>query len=255
MQAIDLLAAHESQAGKLADQYVFWLGEAQFQNEDYAAAAATFSRLAQDFPDSSRRLDAVVNEAAARAKLGQWPQVSPCCRHRAGYFRSAAKKNPADDRVVRGQLLLAEALLRQNKLSEATEVLHSLAAQKLAPELNWQQTQLLCHVQLAGGDTNAALASTTNLIRLADLTGQPGMRAESVVEQGGVLERMGRTGEALAVYQENLSTNVPAAWQRQAILKIAELAAAQTNFSDAEQSLEKFLTQFPEFSLRRTLRD
>ena len=136
--------------------------------------------------------------------------------------------------MVRGQLLLADALLRQNKLSEAAEVLHSLAAQKLAPELNWQQAQLLCHVQLASGDTNAALASTTNLIRLANLTGQPGLRAESVVEQGSILERMGRIGDALAVYQENLSTNVPAAWQRQAILKIAELAAAQTNFSDAE---------------------
>ena len=56
---------------------------------------------------------------------------------------------------------------------------------------------------------------------------------------------MGRTEDALEVYQENLSTNVPAAWQRQAILKIAELAAAQTNFSDAGQSLEQFLAQFP----------
>ena len=169
-----------------------------------------------------------------------------CCRSRAGIFKQAAKANPADERVVRGQLLLAEALLRQDKLSDAAAVLHSLASRTLKPELGWQRTQLLCHVQLAGGDTNAALASTTNLIRLADLTGQSGMRAASVVEQGSVLERMGRTGEAMAAYQENLSTNAPAAWQRQAILKIAELAAAQTKFSAAEQSLEKFLTQFPD---------
>ena len=174
-----------------------------------------------------------VNEAAARAKLGQWPQVSSLLQASGGVFQVNAEKIPADDRVVRGQLLLADALLRQNKLGEAAEVLHSLASQKLAPELNWQQAQLLCHVQLAGGDTNAALASTTNLIRLANLTGQPGMRAESVVEQGSILEEMGRTEDALEVYQGNLSTNVPAAWQRQAILKIAELAAAQTNFSDA----------------------
>jgi TolA-binding protein len=245
LQAIELLTAHESQAGKLADQYVFWLGEAQFQNEDYAAAAATFSRLVRDFTESSRRLDAVVNEAAAQARLGQWPQVSRLLQASGGVFQVEAQKKPADDRVVRGQLLLAEALFRQNKLSEATGVLHSLAAQKLAPELSWQQAQLLCHVQLAGGDTNAALASTTNLIRLANLTGQPNLRAESVVEQGGILEKTGRTGDAMGVYQENLSTNVPAVWQRQAILKIAELAAAQTNFSDARQSLEKFLVQFP----------
>ena len=49
LQAVELLTTHETQAGKLADQYVFWLGEAQFQNEDYAAAAATFARLVRDF--------------------------------------------------------------------------------------------------------------------------------------------------------------------------------------------------------------
>jgi TolA-binding protein len=245
LQAIGLLTTHEAQAGKVADQYVFWLGEAQFQNEDYTAAATTFSRLVRDFTESNRRLDAVVNEAAARAKLGQWLQVSSLLQTPDGVFQADANKTPADDRVVRGQLLLADALLRQNKLSAAAAVLHSLALQKLAPELNWQQAQLLCHVQLASDDTNAALASTTNLIRLANLTGQSDLRAESVVEQGGILERMGRTGDALAVYQGNLSTNVPAAWQRQAILKIAELAAAQTNFSDAGQALEKFLAQFP----------
>lgn len=245
LQASELLITHESQAGKLADQYVFWLGEAQFQNEDYAAAAATFSRLVRDFTESSRRLDAVVNEAAAQARLGQWPQVSSLLQDSGGVFQVNAKKSPADDRVVRGQLLLADALLRQNKLGKAAEVLHSLALQKLAPDLNWQQAQLLCHVQLAGGDTNAALASTTNLIRLANLTGQPGLRAESVVEQGSLLEKMGQIEDAQGIYQQNLSTNVPAAWQRQAILKIAELAAARTNFSDAAQSLEEFLAQFP----------
>jgi len=245
LQAIGLLTAHESQAGKLADQYVFWLGEAQFQNGDYAAAAAAFSRLVRDFAESSLRLDAVVNEATALAKLGQWPQVSSLLLSPDGVFQVDAAKTPAADRVVRGQLLLAEALFRQNKLSAAANVLHSLATQKLAPELNWQQAQLLCQVQLASGDTNAALASTTNLIRLANLTGQPNLRAESVVEQGRLLEKTGQIGDALGVYQMNLSTNAPAAWQRQAILKIAELAAAQTNFSDAGQSLEKFLAQFP----------
>jgi TolA-binding protein len=245
LEAIELLNTHETQAGRLADQYVFWLGEAQFQNEDYAAAAATFSRLVRDFVQSDRRLDAAVNEAAARAKLDQWSQVATLLQAPGGVFQVAAGKTPADDRVVRGRLLLAEALFRQNQLSAATNVLYALAVRKLAPDLNWQRVQLLCRVQLAGGDTEAALASTTNLIQLANLTGQPRMRAESVVEQGGILERMGLSGQALAVYQANLSTNIPAAWQRQAILKIAELAAAQTNFSEAQQALDRFLVQFP----------
>lgn len=246
LPAIDLLAAHQAQAGKLADQYVYWLGQAQFQNKDYGAAAATFSRLARDFPDSRWRLDAVVDEAAARAKLGQWPQVSARLQEPDGVFQTDAKKNPAAETAVRGQLLLAEALLRQNQLTSAAAVLQALAAQKLTPELRWQQTRLLCRVQLASGDMNAALAAATNLIRLADSTGQAEMRAASVGEQGSVLERMGRAGEALAVYRENLSTNVPPGWQQQAILKIAGLAAAQKKFPEAEQSLEKFLAQFPD---------
>ena len=245
LQAVELLTTHETQAGKLADQYVFWLGEAQFQNEDYAAAVATFSRLVRDFADSSRRLDAAVNEAAARAKLGQWPQVAALLQAPDGVFQVNANKIPGDDRVVRGRLLLAEALFRQNQLSAAANVLKALATQKLAPDLNWQRVQMLCHIQLAGGETDAALASTTNMIQLADLAGQTRMRAESVVEQGSILEKMGRTGEAQGVYEANLSTNVPAAWQRQAILKIAELAAAQTNFSQAVEALDGFLVQFP----------
>jgi TolA-binding protein len=245
LQAIELLTAHETQASKLADQYVFWLGEARFQNEDYTAAATTFARLARDFTGSSRRLDATVNEAAARARLGQWPQVAALLQASNGVFQVNAIKTPGDDRVVRGRLLLAEALFQQNKLSAATGVLHSLADQKLPADLDWQRVQLLCHVQVAGGETDAALASTTNLIRLANLTGQPQMRAESVIEQGNILEKMGRTGDAQEVYEQNLSTNLPASWQRQAILKIAELAAARTNFSMAGEALDKYLGQFP----------
>ncbi len=245
LPAAGLLTAQVAQAGKLADQYVYWLGQAQFQNGDCAAAAATFSRLVRDFPDSSRRLDAVVDEAAARAKLGQWPQVSAGLQAPDGVFLTEAGKIPADDRVVRGQLLLAEALFRQDKLTAAATVLNLLYAQKIPPGLNWEQVRLLCRVQLAGGDTNAALASTTNLLRLADSTGQAGMRAESVMEQGDILEQLGRTEDAMAVYQENLSTNVAATWQRQAVLKIAELAATQKEFSEAIPALERFLTQFP----------
>jgi TolA-binding protein len=246
LPAIDLLTARESQAGTLADQYVYWLGQAQFQNGNYAAAATTFARLVDDFPDSSWRLDAVVNEASARAKLDQWPQVSTLLQEPDGAFQTGAKKNPDAEPVVRGQLLLAEGLLRQSKLNEAVTILHSLDARKLSPELNWQWTRLLCRIQVASGDTNAALVSTTNLLRLAELTGQAGMLAASVAERGSILEKMGLAEEALATYQQNLSTNAPADWQRQAILKIAELAAAQNKFSEAEQSLEQFLNQFPD---------
>jgi len=49
LQAVALLAARESQAGDLADQYVYWIGKAQFQNTDYAAAAGTFHDSSASF--------------------------------------------------------------------------------------------------------------------------------------------------------------------------------------------------------------
>ena len=242
--AINLLTSHESQAGNLADQYVYWIGEAQFQNQDYAAACNTFSRLVHDFPKSHWRLDSLVNAAAAFVRLEQWGQVVALLQEPGGEFETAARTSPGDERVVRGQLLIAEALLKQDKPVDASRLLRSVDTAKAGPEVKWQQTQLLCRAQLASGDTNAALASTTNLIQLADSTGQPAIRAASVVEQGRLLERLGMTGDALNVYRQNLSTNAPLSSQRQAILKIAELAAAQTNFSEAEQSLEQFLARF-----------
>jgi TolA-binding protein len=242
--AIALLSEREAEAGGLKDQYVYWLGEAQFQMRDYNAAAATFSRLARDFPGSALRLDATVDEAAARAKLGQWTQVSALLQKPGGAFQTAAKATPADERVMRGQLLLAEALLTQNHTGAAVAVLQSLAAQPLKPALDWQRTYLLCRVQLADGETNAALAATTNLLHLAQLEGRADWQAESVAMRADALKQSGRTGEAMAVYQENLTTNAPDQWQQQAVLKIAELAVAQHQFTNAEQSLSDFLRQF-----------
>jgi len=39
----------QSEAGNLADQYVYWMGEAQFQKGDFSAAAETFVSLTRDF--------------------------------------------------------------------------------------------------------------------------------------------------------------------------------------------------------------
>ena len=66
LQAVALLTAREPQAGDLADQYVYWLGEAQFQNADYVAAAGTFSRLIREFQNSNWRLDAAVKSRSSR---------------------------------------------------------------------------------------------------------------------------------------------------------------------------------------------
>ena len=243
--AIALLAEKKNKAGNLADQYVYWTGEAQFQGGDFTNAAKVFSSLAQDFPDSPLRLWATVEAAAALAQLGEWPQVGAALDDTNGVFQRAAQLDAANELVSRGRLLLAQAKFEQNDFAGAASVLESLDSQTLSPELDWQRAYLLCQAKLAADDTDAAFALTTNLLQIARLEKDGDLRAESMALRAGVLEKMDRPAEAIAAYQENLTNTAPAGRQREAILKIAELALAQKQFSDAELALENFLSQFP----------
>jgi TolA-binding protein len=244
-QAIALLTARQAGAGDLADQYVYWIGEAQFQGGDLPAAAKTFVSLTRDFPESSLRLRAVVEAAAALAQTNEWPQVVSLLEETNSVFQRAAQMDSGNELVSRGQLLLARAKFAQNDFTGAAAVLESLNSQTLKPELDWQRAYLLHQVKLAAGDTNAALAVTTNLVQIAQLEKNDVLRAESMALRAHVLEQLGQKAEAVAAYQEILKLNPPVERQRQAILKMAELAIALDRFSDAEDSLQKFLAQFP----------
>lgn len=242
IDAVTLLQTRESSSGGLADQYTYWIGLAQFQNADYSEAADTFAQLVQTFPASQWRLDAVVNEAVACSKLGQWSQAITLLQNPDGFFQESARTNATDSRVLNGQLLLAKSLLAENQPAAAATVLQSSTPFKHNADLDWQRLYLLCQAQLSAGNTNGALALTTNLITIANNSDR---RAQAMAEQADILQKTGRLAAAQAVYEENLANNAPPDWQRQAILKIADLSAAQTNYSDAQDSLQSFLTRFP----------
>jgi TolA-binding protein len=243
VETITLLSTRKAEAGKFADQYDYWIGESQFQNGDFSTAAETFVSLAQNFPESPLRLPAVVAAAAARAQLNQWPQVGALLGEPGGLFSRAAQIDSANELVVRGRLLLAQAEFAQKDFNGAAAILQLLAAQPLEMELDWQRAYLLCQVKLAAGDLNAALAVTTNLLQIAP-GGNDNRRAESKALRAEALEKLGRTNEAISVYQENLTKNAPEEQQRRAILKIAELSIAQKQFANAESSLQQFLADF-----------
>ncbi|MGO8836183.1 MAG: tetratricopeptide repeat protein [Limisphaerales bacterium] len=245
-EAIALLTAHQAGAGDLADQYVYWIGEARFQAGDLAAAAETFVSLPRDFPESSLRLRAVVEAAAARAQLGEWPQLNALLEPTNSVFQRAMKMDPANELVARGSLLLAQAKFAQNDFRGAAAVLESLKPQIPRPELDWQREYLFYQVGLAAGDTNAALAATTNLVGIAQSEKNNGWQAEGLALRADVLEQLGQKTNAIATWQEILTLNAPPAKRaRQAILKMAELAVAENQFSNAVQSLDRFLAQFP----------
>ncbi len=249
--AIELLTAHQGQAAAKADEYWFWLGEANSRKGDWRAAADAFAKLVRDFPGSARCLEATLGEASARAALAQaepaeWARVMGLLQQTNGVFQSAARTNAASEMVPRGFLLLSEAQLATGAYRAAEETLQPLAKRLMNPRLAWQWQYLLCRIQLADGRTNAALQSTTNLLSAAGNSGQTNLVAESAAFQAGLLERLGRTNEAIAAYQRNLAEGIPAERQRQALLRITDLSLAEGNLVQATKMLEKFLAQYPD---------
>ena len=239
------LAAHRGQADGLADQYVLWMAEAEFAETHYPAAAAAFTSLVNDYADSPLRLRATVEAAVAYGKLQQWPQLSALLEATNGVFARTAGLDAANELVSRGRLLLAQARLEQNDLAGAVAMLATLDASTLKPELEWQQAYLLCQAKTAAGDLDAALAAAVSLTKIAQLEKNDAHRAESVVLRAGLLEKLGRSADAMAAYQENFTNSAPDEKQREAILKVAELAAGLKQFPAAEQGLDDFLRQFP----------
>ncbi len=243
--ALELLAGQQAQAGPLADQYLFSQADAYFQKGDFAAAATNFARLIDQFPASTRRLDSAVWQAAARARLGEWNQVADLLQRTNGVFQLAAPVSLTNELVSRGLLLLAEARFRQGAWSAAEAALQPLTNAPLAPALDWQRHHLRCRIYVATQRPEAALQDSTNLLTLATAAAEPALQAQSAALQGSILETLGRRTEAIAAYQINLATRCPAESQRQALVKITELALAETKLPEATALFEKFLSQSP----------
>jgi len=244
--AITLLTARRTGAGNLADQYAYWIGEAQFQGGDLSAAAATFISLTYDFPESSLRLRALVEAAVAQSQLRRWPQVEALLAPTNSVFQRAAQSAPANELVIRGNLLLAQARFAQKDFAGALSVLESLASQTLKPEMDWHRAYLLYQVKLAAGDLGAALAVTTNLVQIARSESNDVLQAKGLALRVPVLEQLDQPSGALAACREILALPAPAEQAREAILKMAELAIALGRFSEAEETLKKFPAQYPD---------
>ena len=243
--ALDLLTAHQSQAGRWADAYTFWQGEALFEKGDFSAAADTFARVVRDFPASTNRLQAVVREATAQSKLGQWSRAMETLRQPTGPFLSAAAADPADRLVIRGYLVLAEAELMAGKADAAQTTLSSIPGLNLSPQLAWERAFLSCRILLALGRTTEAVQSSTNLMPLATQLGKRELEADTSAFQAGLLERVGRLDDAVAAYSRNLVDVFPVERQRQALLKITEIYLRGNRIGEAAQTLEQFLRKYP----------
>ncbi|MBU6410992.1 MAG: outer membrane protein assembly factor BamD, partial [Verrucomicrobia bacterium] len=241
--AIVLLQRNLPAAGPLADQFVYWIGEARFAAGDYPSAEKTFASLVQQFPNSPLQARAIVEQAAALADQNRWRGVIALLAPTNGLFQAAARANPDGDTVSRGRFYLAQAFFSQRDFSRELSTLDSINSKLLPPPLDWKRQYMLYQLRLSTGDLLAALSASTNLLRIAALQQDVALVARTRALRGGLFEQMGRTNDALAEYQQNL-TNAPVGEERQAIFKIAALSAAQGQFTNAEGQFRQFLLQF-----------
>jgi TolA-binding protein len=237
--AIELLNAGRATAGNLADEYLFWLAEANFQSGKTETAAELYAQFAADFAHSPRLLEAVVAEASLRASLKQWPRVIEVLQPPEGLFQSLAKATPTQAAAVRGRFLLAEALHAQGRFAEVENALAPLANEKLSPQFAWQRDQLRARAALAGGQPAQTVGLASNLLTL--ITNQPALTAEALALVGRSQEALGQPDAAIAAWKQNLASTTPPERQREALLHVGELLGRQGRLTEAAQMMEQFL--------------
>ncbi len=241
--AEQLLQSRLEQAGEKADEFWYWLAQAQFAATNYTAAVTSFGKLARDFPASPFRLEAAVSEAAALGKLGRWNEVVETLQREDGAFRlSQVQAVAGNEWLARGFLLLAEAQLTQKDYAAAETALRSVG-EKLSPNLDWQRRHLLSRTLAESGRLDEAVRETAELIEVAKGTDRWEAVSDSVVFHAELLEKVGRWADAIRAWQLNF-TNAPVARQREALMKATALAIQQDRTAEALTTLEKFVREF-----------
>ena len=242
---IDLLQSQLPQAGNLADQYYFWLGETHFTNGNFQAAAENYGEVIRNWPQSPLRLPALCNQAFSHARMGEWSRVIDLLQKPEGEFQRAARELPGSEHVIRGKFLLVEALLSGNRWAEAEKVVLELepVRPRLDPDSQWRQQYLLGKIQAATGRSGLALQNITNLFVAANASGRRTLVAETVNLQGQILENLRELPLAVQTYEKNLGTNLPVEIRRQALLKTIDLTLAQDKVSEAVRLLENFVSE------------
>jgi TolA-binding protein len=248
--AITLLSTNRVKAGPLADEYRYWIGEAQFQTGDFTSAAETLVSLARDFPESPLRLRAVASAAAAYARLPDWRQHDLLLENPDGVFQRAAQSDPTNELVVDGWLSLENSKFQQRDFSGAVAVYERLTNQwqSLNQVQQCEGDYLFCRAKMELGDFAAALAAATNLVQIASSPTNREWLATGWSSQGAALQQLDQLKEAIQAWRNNL-TNAPAKQQWEAIWKIAELEIVQGRLTNAEEYLANYLTQFPDANL------
>ncbi|MBX3745359.1 MAG: tetratricopeptide repeat protein [Verrucomicrobiae bacterium] len=221
--AIATLTRHLERWDSLKDQALHLLGEVQLHGNRFHDAARAYRRLVTETPESPLLLQAAFAEAMATFRARDFERAISLLDDPNGAFRRAAERQPDDESSVRGTLLLAEAQIRAGLPATARLTLDRLADRPLTPSQAWDREWIATSLLLAQRQTDAALVASSNLLALAHTAASRDLAARSHAMRADVLRQAGRMADAFATLTNNLASDAPAAWRRDALLAVAEL--------------------------------
>ncbi len=224
------------------ERAAFARGEAALATSKWKEAAGAFGTFLKDYPASTNRLRGALREAYALQKSGDLAGVRDRLQIPDGIFQAATRvaESPAE-LIFAGWLLLAEARLGLGDPAGALAALESGKALARTADAQWQRERLRHDAARAAGKTDERLAAAEALVTLS-ATGEPVRRAEAVSLAARALEAVGQSERADALWERNSDASLPAEYQREAVLRIAERLGARSDLPKARARLERFLT-------------
>lgn len=240
-----LLAEKAGVAGKLADEFAFWLAEAKYRQKDYPGAADAFGVVARQHAGSPRRLQAAYSEAYARFLAGDRARCIALLEPADSPFAQSAQAQPEAEWGFRGRLLLGECLWMEKQNARALAALAPLADRKLSADLAWHYHLLLARLYTLEGKFPEAIAHATNLWTAVTNSVSADLLVEAANLNGEVWEKLQQPAAALGAYERNLLTNVALPARRHAMQRVVEITLRQFPPKDAAARLEAFVASHP----------
>jgi TolA-binding protein len=233
-----------AEAAGVADRYLDWLGKAQLARNDLAAAANTWLKLAQGYPDSPLALNAVVAAASARNDAEEWSQVDALLEPTNSLLVSLSQRSPQASLANQAALLLANSKNQQGDFAAAYRVLQALDIHSLSPDQYWGWAVLRYRNRLGVDDTEGRLTAATNLVQASAVLGA-NQQAQAWSALASSLEKQGQGPFAQAVWEKNLAPEMDATYQQEAAIKLASGALSRSELAYAVSKLNGFLARYP----------
>lgn len=250
-EARELLAGRIAAAGKLTDEYLYWIAECDFRLGKFDEAEKGFAQLLRDYPGSARALEASYGQGEVLLKRKKYPAVIKLLNDPDGVFRTQSSLRPKDEIGVLGLLTLGEALLAGGRRQEyegalRSELNHRIDSVDTANiELHWRWRHLEYRNAMAGDQVDKALGYAESLINLAGEMVDKEWLGESVFRKAEALIKLGRVDDAVNAYQDALNPKMPRHWQRQALDQIVVLRISQKKNAESIAFLGQIVTNFP----------